>query len=194
MSDSPLREDARTWREALDRFIDAQRPAPLPDKDALDPRQNAQRRVTGGVLLQFFDFLEKTASEELYPQLAEHPLPERVFVFVTDEAGYCAATELMDLSTPQATCVLKEEWREAIEDPVFEDDETYIHHYQFWSVWHRNIPETWDVPELEPGTEYWLHEEGFALADGAGRGAQHLWRWNGTELSLVEETMTSWTS
>lgn len=193
MTEPILREGSLTWRKELVDFVEKLRET-LPQQDELTPLQDWQRRITGGVVVQFFSFLEKTASEELYPQLADHPLPERLFLLVTDEAGLLAAQELMDLDSVQAYAVLKEEWRAFLEAPNTDPDEAYVHHYQFWSVWHQNIPDNWDVEPLEEGYDYWLHEEGFALADGAGRGAQHLWKWNGEKMELAEETMTSWTS
>lgn len=192
MSNSLLREDALTWRESLVEYIEPMQ-GPRPTLNDLNPVQDWQRRITGGVLVQFFDFLQKSDPVDFYPQLKELPLEERVFVCITDEAGYLAAEEIMDLNSLQAICVLKEDWRAFLEDFDTDDDDEFHQHYQFWSVWHQEIPENWDVEPLEKG-EYWIHEEGFAVADGAGRGAQHLWRWDGQEMTLAEELMSSWTS
>lgn len=193
MSEPILREGAAAWRKELLQFIVGRQSSRIPLED-LSPLQDWQRRINGGVLIQFFDLLTKTATEEIYPQLLDHPLEERVFVFITDDPGFAAAEEIMDLESEQALCVLKEDWRTFLEHPDTNDDDDFIHHYQFWSVWHQEIPENWDVPPLDEGFEYWIHEEGFAVADGAGRGAQHLWRWDGEKLELAEELMSSWTS
>ena len=191
--DSPLREDAQKWRHQLEEFVDRIR-SPRTDRDQLSPLQHQQRRVTGGLLVQFFEFLEQSADDELYPQLDDHPLAERLFLFISDDAGLHAADELMDTDTDQALCLKKEEWRAFLEAPQTEDDEAFVHHYQFWSVWHQNVPEDWDTPDLEQGFDHWVHEEGFALADRAGRGAKHLWRWDGEDFDLVDEELSSWTS
>lgn len=190
---SPLREGATHWRRELLEFVDAVK-RPRPDREQLSPLQHEHRRVTGGVLLQFFDFLEESTESDRYPQLDDHPLPERVFVLVTDEAGFHAAQELMDTDTEQALCLLKEEWRAFLESDDTDHDDEFSHHYEFWSVWHRNMPDQWDFPTLEAGESYWVHEEGFALADQVGRGAQHLWRWDGTDFELVDEMTTAWSS
>lgn len=193
MSDSPLREGAKKWRQELIDFVQPIR-GELSDRDDLGPLQDWQRRVTGGLLVQFFEFLEESEPEERYPQLEDHPLHERLFLMISDAPGLCAAEELMDTDSPQAFPIIKEEWHRFLEDPDTTDDEDFTHHYEFWSVWHRNIPENWDVPDLEPGYSYWIHEEGFALADQAGRGAQHLWSWDGEKFELVEEMSSSWVS
>ena len=193
MTQSILRDGSRQWREELTRFVDHIR-SPLPSREQLTPLQDWQRRITGGVLIQFFEFLEESADEDLFPKLADHPLEERLFLFISDRAGLVAASELMDTESEQAFCLLKEEWRAFLESADTDDDDDFVHHYQFWSVWHTEVPENWEVPPLEEGFAYWIHEEGFALADGAGRGAQHLWRWDGEKMELVDEMMTSWSS
>ena len=192
-SDHILRDGARRWRDELTDFVDEFRSS-IPDRSQLTPLQHEHRRVTGGLLLQFFEFLEKSADAERFPRLEDHPLEDRLFLYISDVAGYWAAEELMDTDTPQAFRILKEEWRAFLEQPDTDEDEKFIHHYQFWSVWHTNIPDTWEGPELDPDWEHWVHEEGFALADRAGRGAQHLWRWDGEEFEIVEQELTSWNS
>ena len=193
MTDSNLRAGSRQWRGELVGFVEQWRDS-NPIDQPLSPLQDWQRRITGGVLIQFFEFLEEKKAEIAYPQLEDHPLPERLCLLISDAAGLQAAQDLVDTTSDQVFCLLKEEWRAFLEAPDTDDDESFVHHYQFWSVWHQNVEPSWDVPTLDPELAYWVHEEGFALADGAGRGAQHLWRWNGTDLELVEETMTSWAS
>lgn len=191
--DDPLRKSSRRWRDELVQFVDRIRPS-IPAREQLSALQNEQRRVTGGLLLQFFEFLEQSATPDRFPRLEEHPLEERLFLLITDEAGWWAAEELMDTDTPQALRLLKQQWRAFLEDPDTDDDEEFVHHYQFWSVWHRDIPDGWETPDLEEGWDYWVHEEGFALADRRGRGAKHLWRWDDDEFELVEEQLNSWSS
>ncbi|MFU8804444.1 MAG: hypothetical protein ACNA8W_11585 [Bradymonadaceae bacterium] len=192
MSESPLFPDAARWREAIATFKEQQAQT-CDTEEELSPLQNWQRRITGGLIVQFFEFLEKSDLEELYPALKELPLHRRVFLLVTDEPGMIAARELMDMDSPQAIALLKEEWRALLESDDFDEDETYVHHYQCWSVWHQIIPTGWELP-TDVGGEFWVHEEGFALAGEAGRGAQHLWVWDGREMTLSKETMTSWVS
>ncbi len=190
---SPLSPGAQKWRRDLLDFV-APIERPRPKREQLSPLQHEHRRVTGGVLHQFFQFLEDSADEERFPALQDHPLPQRLFVLVTDEAGVHATEDLMDTSSEQAVCLLKEEWRAFLESDDTDHDDAFEHHYEFWSVWHRNMPDQWDFPQLGPGQSYWIHEEGFALTDGVGRGAQHLWRWDGEEFELVDEMTTAWSS
>ncbi len=191
MSQSQLRDDTQKWRAELVEFLDDHRRA-LPQKNQLSPLQQWHRRVTGGVLMQFLEFIGKPTALQTYPQLEDNPLAERVFLFISDEAGLHGTEELVDPDSDQVLLLLKEQWRAYLEDPNTTDDEEFKNHYEFWSVWHTNLPDNWDVEPLEEGHSYWVHEEGFALDDQAGRGAQHLWRWDGEELKLVEEMANSW--
>ncbi|MBA2661260.1 MAG: hypothetical protein H0U74_03140 [Bradymonadaceae bacterium] len=191
MSDTALPPEASQWLQTLRAFSATHRSAPLSGRDDLDALGDWQRRITGGLIIQFFEFLEKKAVDELAEDST--PIGERVFLLITDEPGAAAAQELMEMDSPLAICLLKEEWRRYVDDEQNNADEDFRLHYQFWSVWHQNVPEQWEL-ELEVDTDYWVHEEGFALADGVGRGAQHLWAWDGEQMKIVEETMTSWVS
>lgn len=188
-----LRDDVVAWRAEVVEFLDQHR-RPIPALDNLSPLQHWHRRVTGGVLRQFFQFLARDMPEDHFPILQENPFPERLFLFLTDLPGFHAAQGLIDTESDQALILLREEWMAFLEDFKTWDDEDYKLHYEFWAVWHRQVPKEWEGRDPSGPGELWVHEEGFALADGAGRGAQHLWRWDGETLHLEAEALTSWAS
>ncbi len=187
-------EDAILWLQALRQFaLERRGDLVIPNGHTLDPLDNWQRRVTGGVLLQFLDFLQSGAAHEHFEvALEKFPLYERVLLFITDLPGAVAGQELLQQDTDHAFCILKDEWSAWLSQEDTDHDEPYFNHYEFWSVWHQDIHSEWELDELE-GAEYWVHEEGFALAPKAGRGAQHLWKWDGEEMHKVQEAITSWT-
>jgi len=197
MNSTQLSDGAAEWFAALEQFLETHRErAPLPSADDLDAVQDEQRRVMGGSLMQFLQFLQNEAVFEAFPILNEEPIAERVFVFATDAAGVAAARDLIDPESDRAAVVTKEEWHAWLEAPGTDPDETYDYHYQYWSIWHQNVRANWRLDDVEMTEEldYWVHEEGFALADRAGRGAEHLWSWDGSELELVEQSADRWTS
>lgn len=187
-----VREFALNRREGID----------IPDGHELGPLENFKRRATGGVLLQFLDFLQTGQALEIFDSaLEKFPLHARSFLFITDLPGAVAAGELMQADSEHAFCILREEWRAWLADEAREQDAAFLEHFEFWSVWHQEIHPEWefdsglDFEELtQDGAEFWVHEEGFALAPNAGRGAQHLWLWDGAEMKKVQEAITSWTS
>ncbi len=187
---SLLTPAAQDWRQSLVDFVD-QRARSIPQRDQLSPLQQEQRRVTGGVLLQFTHLLQ-THITDRYPDLTPQDLQQRLFLCITDEAGFHAAEDVLETDTEQVLRILKEDWRAFLEAPHTLDDSEFRHHYECWSVWHQNLSEKWDMPPRDGDTIYWVHEEGYALADGIGRGAQHLWGWDGQEFKLIEQRLTSW--
>ena len=158
----------------------------------LDPLGSWQRRITGGVMLQFFEFAGDPTTQERYPILGRDPLSERVFVCVTDVVGAVAFGELVDRHSDRAICVFQSEWRSFLEQEDADDE--FECHYEFWSAWHRELDPRWEVGPAAPGHQLWVHEEGLALALGVGRGAQHLWAWDGRTMTLQEQGISSWSS
>lgn len=190
-----MKQEAIDWLGELREFAhDRRGELEIPDGHNLGPRENWRRRVTGGVLLQFLDFVQSGEIYEHFGEaLDELPLDERAFLFITDLPGAVAAEELIQTDSDHVLYVLKEEWRAWLTDPEADHDDEYEKHYEFWSVWHQDLDSEWELDELED-EQWWVHEEGFALADGAGRGAQHLWKWDGADMEKVEEAITAWSS
>ncbi len=182
---------ADDWGAQLRAFIaSVRKPEPLRDGHMLDALSGWQRRITGGALLDFLSFAGERAHAQ-YPRLGQNPITERVFVCITDEPGAVAARELIDRDSPRALWLFRSEWLRFLEAPEQDQDEAMAHHFEFWSVWHRNIPDTWQLPR-EQYRQLWVHEEGFALDEGLGRGSQHVWGWDGATLRLVEQDITRW--
>lgn len=185
------------WYQALHDFIQAQGDGELgpkarvEDGHMLTPRKGWQRRIHGGTLLDFVRFASERA-HELYPKLGQNPITERVFVFITDSPGLVAAHELIDQSSRRAIALHRDLWRAWLDDPAQDHDERFALHYECWSVFHRNVEPSWQQEHHVADTQLWVHEEGFALDDGLGRGSQHLWRWDNTQMKLIEQDLTRW--
>ena len=184
------------WHQALSRFITPLRAAlgPLPDGHMLPPLAYQQRRITGGSLLHFLKMIDAHDAEDNLPILRAHPLPSRVFVCITDLPGAVAAHELIDRTSSQAIVVLQDEWRAFLQSPDTDHDDAFAQHYELWSAWHQRLDPRWELPPQAPNVQLWVHEEGHALADRHGRGAQHVWAWDGASLTLVAQNVTSWES
>ncbi|MGM0557328.1 MAG: hypothetical protein ACQEVA_13170 [Myxococcota bacterium] len=187
-------EASIAWLEQLRDFAQEERgDLKIPDGHMLAPLLTWQRKVTGGVLLQFLEFIQTEAPYEHFQNLEDRPIHERGMLFITDLPGAVAGYEIIQPDSDRALTILRDEWRAYLADPSNDEDTDYDRHYEFWSVWHQDIHSEWELDALDEG-EYWIHEEGFALADQAGRGAQHLWAWDGDEMYKVQESLTSWVS
>lgn len=205
-----LPDDTRHWRDQLASFCeqfrtrrgrgddssDAVDGDGLPETDSLDPLRDEQRRISGGVLIQFLNFLQGESAFDNFPALASNPVGERVFVCATDLPGVAAARDILEIDSDHVMVVTKGEWRAWLESPATDDDEAYDHHFLFWSVWHQRTDvdrEIVTAVDEVPG-QPWVHEEGFAVAERAGRGARHLWSWDNDEMTLIEEAISTWVS
>ena len=119
---------------------------------------------------------------------------EPSIVFTSDAAGLFAAEEIVGPDDDRVVYLLEEEFAAA--EPSLADP-GYVRHVHVWSRF---------LPNLEAGfaeqarvrypipasSEFWQHAEGTMWGVNAGRGGDHLWRWNGREPELLEEAMTGW--
>jgi hypothetical protein len=182
------------WLSKLKTFVETRRNAPpVDDSTELAPVVDEQRRITGGALMQFLEFVQSESSFETFPILEDRPISDRAFLFATDRAGVAAAGDILDRDSDRVIVLLKNEWKAWLEAPTTDSDDQFEHHYQFWSVWHRNVDPSWEIPD-EPSGQLWVHEEGFALADRAGSGSRHLWSWDDGEMDLIEQEIETWDS
>ena len=188
------RERSRAWRAALSAYVEAQPSASaLPDGHMLHPLQGWQRRISGGALLELLEWATSAEARARYPALkAAHPIEERVLVFISDLSGLVAFREITDQRSEFAAGLLKSQWRAFLSDPSQDHDEAFAHHYEVWSVWHREIDPHWEIDPGLHAQQLWVHEEGFALADRIGRGSHHLWGWDGREMSLIIQDASKW--
>lgn len=187
--------DTSTWYNTLQNFISEIRSDDaIPTHEQLDEMGDWKRKVNGGVLLQFLEFIQSESSFDHFPDLKDNPIDERVFVFVTDRPGFVAARHLLEPESDLVIPVLKDEWHQWLSRRGELEDIEFEHHYECWSFWHRDLESTWTYPADWNQTDLWVHQEGFALDDRAGRGAKHLWGWDGSQMVKIEEEIDSWVS
>ena len=189
-----LNPDSRSWLNELVSFVEAFRQRhPLGDLDDLPAIEDQQRRISGGALIELFEFVQSAEVYELFPQLEDDPLDERAFVLAGDRPAAAASRDVLDWESDQALVVLEREWRAWVEEPSRDSDDAFDHHWEVWSTWHQQTEEAWDLPSRDDET-FWVHEEGFAIADRAGRGSKHLWRWEDGSFALEEQSIDEWVS
>ena len=47
---------------------------------------------------------------------------------------------------------------------------------------------------LNINEQYWLHTEGMLCGHKFGRGAEHLWKWDGKKAALLKKNNSQWAS
>ncbi len=188
-----MNSNAITWRQQLHDYTTQHAPLerPMPDGHMLHSLHNWQRRISGGSMLEFLEWAASPEAHERYPVLDTSPVSDRIFVFVSDIPGLVAFKELVDKQSQSAIGLLKHQWKSFLADTSLEHDDELQHHYEMWSIWHREVDPQWDL-EDKPYDQLWVHEEGFAIAHEAGRGSKNLWNWNGQRMQLVKQDISKW--
>lgn len=169
--------------------------APIPPRESLSLEEEAQCRVLGGHLIQWLSewgpqFLQERAVLSSLRGLDRGPL----VCIHSDWPGLVAASEIIgDRDVPVVWGLPSdfESWQ--IEDSGFE------HHVVLRSLFLRVEPESLgaDVRREYPLTEseiYLIHVDESILGPLFARGARHLWKWDGHELSLLKEAFQTWIS
>lgn len=188
-----MAESVGEWTARLrEHTAECRAAAPLPDREALTDAQEWQCRIVGGTLLAW---LRQHGPLLLQERAVMHKMlgidRDPVVVFTSTVPGLVAAREIVGPDHERVVYLLEDEY--AALPPSLADPE-YKRHAQFWSFFR---------PEVEPGfaaearakhpipatCSYWQHSEGTMWAVNAGRGADHLWRWDGHKPELLEEAM-----
>jgi hypothetical protein len=171
---------------------------PLPDRQLLDSAEEWQCRIIGGSLLNWLneigpDYLQE---RKVLSKLLEIE-PEPLIVFTSTVPGLIAATEII---TPENESVL------FLADDDFakwsrqHPDAEYCWHVHFWSYFHTSPDQEFlaqaqeQYPLDDEAETYWQHVEGTMWGQQAGRGVDHLWKWDGKEPLLLEEAFSHWVS
>ena len=189
-----LTSESLSWLNDLQSFVhDFRQRHPVGDLDELSEIEDEQRRISGGALIELFEFVQSPDVYDLFPKLEDQPLDRRAFVLACDRPGAAASRDVLDWESDQAIVVLEREWRAWVEAPHCDSDDAFDHHWEVWTTWHQQTEESWDLPSRD-GEDFWVHEEGFAVADRAGRGSKHLWRWEDGSFSLEEQSIDEWVS
>jgi hypothetical protein len=170
---------------------------PIPPRETLSPEEEEQCLITGGSLIQWLnshgpEFLRQRAFFKEIMPIAKDP----VLVFTSNMPGLVAAQEILDPCPEKIVYLLESEYAEC---ELRRLDPDYRHHVHFWSVFREPVDPEFakrasEQYPLAAGACYWQHSEGTVWGEPAGRGVDHLWSWNGTQLDLLEEAFDSWIS
>jgi hypothetical protein len=167
--------------------------APLPDRDALTEAQEWQCRVVGSTLLAWLRqhgprFLQERAVMHKMLGIDRDP----TIVFTSTVPGLVAAQEIVGPDHERVVYLLEDEYA-GVPAPVA--DPEYKWHVQYWSFFRPEVEAGFAAAArakhpIPAGCSYWQHSEGTMWAVNAGRGADHLWRWDGHKPELLEEAMS----
>lgn len=186
------------WAAQLREHVAGCRAAvPVPDRATLTVPQEWHCRIVGGTILTWLRelgprFLQERAAMCKLLRVARDP----AIVFTSDLPGLVAAQETIGPDHERVIYLLEDEFVAA---PARAADPEYRWHVHFWSFFRPEIEagiaaEARSKHPIPEGCSYWQHSEGTMWAVNAGRGGDHLWRWDGHKPELLEEAMSRWVS
>ena len=70
----------------------------------------------------------------------------------------------------------------------------HVHTWSFFAPLDADTAKKAEKFQLSAGESLRLHKEGTMCGKLFGRGGDHLWKWNGQELELLEECVNIWVS
>ncbi len=167
----------------------------MPSRESLTSIQEQHCRIIGGTLLSW---LKHHGPQFLKERFVLSKIlridPEPFIIFTSDIPGLVAAQEVIGQGATQIGFMLEEEYASSA---LLRTTPEFRHHIHIWSFFRPVVEPVFETKArvkypLPKGCVYWQHNEGTMWADHAGRGAEHLWRWDGHELELLEEAFSHW--
>ncbi len=168
---------------------------PLPPRESLTPAQEHQCRILKGALL---NLLKNEPGWQAAARGSTYsPIYTRITrVYLSDEPGLIAASEILDPVSPGILCLSYSEYTTL--QKLCPDRE-----YKFHLLHRSHIEVEPEGSELErarrlhplkAGECYWLHKESTMLGRLFGRGFDALWKWDQNEATLLDLDYGSWVS
>ena len=163
---------------------------PLKDAEDLaeDSEEDWQRRVIGGHLISWLDRRVRSISEQRHTMRVFHFDPKPIVVFTTTPPGIAAAKDIMGESPEDFVYLLREEfehWEEKHRDEFFK------FHIHYWGYFNDPSPELHgELAKAYPSAgvdQLRLHRTGDMWGPNCGVFADHLWRWTGESMELLQE-------
>lgn len=168
---------------------------PLPKAAKFTEIEFACYRLQGGTLLAWLEhFAPKLLQErEMFSHL-DGTEREPYIVVLSDTTGLAAATEIVGKA--KQIVFLKSAEFDAFTDN--EPDEKHKWHIQFVNeialASKEDAARAKKKYRLKRGEEFWIHHEESVMGALFIRGAKHLLKWDGSNLSVVEEGFGVWIS
>ncbi|HJN08051.1 MAG TPA: hypothetical protein QF564_05120 [Pirellulaceae bacterium] len=168
---------------------------PIPQRETLDPSDEWECQIIGSSVLNWLrnigpKFVDERCVLHKMLEIEEDPY----VVFTSESPGLVAANQIIGEDDERIAYLSAEQFENWL---VKNPDDSYRWHVHFWSYFTK-LPSNEileqarrEYPLFDEDT-YWQHVEGTFWATNAGRGVDHLWRWNGVELELLEEAISSW--
>lgn len=191
-----MNDQGRKWFDELKTFAaECRERNPLGSRDEFAATDYSQYRIVGWSMI---DWLDKHGPR----LLAERAMLAHLngwekdpFIVITGKrSGLIAAREIVVKYPPVIVCVDPDEFKEWSKSHADEEYRWHVHMWSYFTELDRDTAQRAKQYPLAEGESYWLHEEGTMCGPLFGRGVDHLWKWDGTTPTLLEEAFNHWVS
>lgn len=191
-----MTDEGKNWFDGLTRFAMEHRVKyPIVNRDDFSAEQEMQCRIIGGSLITWLQehgprLIQERAILARLKDWEEDPF----IVFTSKQPGLVAAREIFEGQHATVAFLYPDEFTEFLKSRPDHEFRWHVHTWSFFAPVDEDMAKKVANDPIGDGESYWLHKEGTMCGQLFGRGGDHLWKWNGQELVLLEECINQWVS
>lgn len=182
----------KEWLAALKSFQQTRTQYnPIPQRSSLSEEEEWHCRLIGGEFIDWYqhhlrDILEQRIALEVG---AFDPKP--IIVFTTTIPGLIAVQEIIPKPPENLVYLLHSEFEEWQKQNSVDEFTFHIQHWSYFQPLNRELlTQARKMYPFDSSRSFRLHTSGDLWGERCGVGADHLWRWNGQEMELLEEAFS----
>jgi len=191
-----METDRTTYEKTVrDHLARRRQVVPIVSREDLSPLAERQTRILGADLIQWNnDHADSLLSERALLGNLKNWDKNPLIFFISTMPGLVASQEILGNENGPFVLGLAEDF-----DTLEEQDEGNIFHVEYRSFFKKPKSDA-DVTELPkshplaPGESYFIHTFENVMGPLFARGGEHLWKWDGKKLELLEEAWRTWVS
>ena len=190
--------DRQNWQSALTEHFERESVAhPLPAREQLSKAEQFQCRTLGGTLISWLKCHgPRLLQERDALRYAFGVESDPAIVLTSTIPGLIAAKQILDPRPASIFFFSPEAFASFL---AHHPDNTFRWHVVYSSFFSDQLEtdllaRACSKYKLRPSETFWIHRESTMVARLFGRGGDHLWKWNGRKMTLLEEGFNTWLS
>jgi hypothetical protein len=183
----------KEWSTGLKSFIQAQRELyPIPCRDSLTDEEESHCQIIGG---EFCTWKQRHLPDIIKERIALSLMmkfdPKPIIIFTTSMPGLVAAKVIIPKPPNNLVYLHHTEYQEWEKEHSVDEFTFHIHHWSTIRKIDRKLLSKAKkaYPEVH-AEEFRVHTCGVLWGEQCGVEDEHLWRWNGQEMILLEEAFS----
>ena len=168
----------------------------LPARATFSQKEEFQCRILGGALLGWLkEYGPRLLQEREVLRESFEVESDPVVVIISSTPGLVAAREILGLRREMIFWFTAEAFAAFLERHPDPGNRWHVVYTTYFldSIGEDDLLRA-SANDLEPNEEFWMHREHSLIAPLFERGGDHLWKWDGTDTTLLEEGFNMWLS